>query len=159
MSDPTVQFSDNDKTRAQESPSSNQGESPRATGSDNAANNPRFTTDVAAEADRREFEAWKAQRGNEKPEETASYSPTAPSGRKVAPSEPSKSEVRTQEVPEEENPQSYVWLANGEVLLVNNEDLPSHAGRGAEYGYWEKDGKVFSIVAVHPREITIQESK
>lgn len=113
--------------------------------------------DVVEDADRREFEAWKAQRGNDKPAESSVYSPTAPSGRKVAPTEPSKSEARTPEAEEEEKPQSYVWLVNGEVLLVNDEDLPGHAGHGAENGYWEKDGKVFQIVNVYPRETVIKE--
>lgn len=149
MSDPKVQFSDNDKTRAQESPSSNQGESPRATGSENDLN---------------DYNTWLEERRKstqtvtqDKPEETPAYSPSAPSGRRVAPTEPSKSEARIPETPEEETERAYVWLSNGEVLLADVDDLPSHAGKGSENGYWEKDGKVYPIVAVHPVETTIKE--
>lgn len=71
-------------------------------------------------------------------------------GRK-APTESSKPVIRRDEVEADKDPQSYVWLVNGEVLLCNDEDLPGHAGIGAEYGHWEKeDGSVFRIVAVYP---------
>ena len=79
---------------------------------------------------------------------------TVNTGRSAAPTTASKSEAVKPEPKEEEKPQSYVWLGNGEVLLVNDEDLPENAGHGAGYGYWEKDGKVHKVVAVHEKEIT-----
>jgi hypothetical protein len=49
------------------------------------------------------------------------------------------------------NPASYVWLANGEVLRVNDEDLPA-GGHGAQHGFWQKDGSAHTIVGVYPVE-------
>lgn len=59
----------------------------------------------------------------------------------------------------EEEPQSYIWLADGSVERVLDADLPGHAGVGAENGHWEKDGKVFQIVAVYPVEIEPKKEK
>lgn len=103
-----------------------------------------------------DYQAWLAQKEADKPVQKKST--TVDSGRPTAPKEASKSEIRPQIVEEEAEPQSYVWLNNGEVLLADNADLPAHSGLGAELGYWEKDGKVFSIVAVYPKEITIKEN-
>lgn len=73
-------------------------------------------------------------------------------GRRTAPNEPTKSEAQTRPAPEEVRPQSYVWLANGEVLRCYNEDLPGAAGNAHPFGFWEKDGNVFTIVGVYPVE-------
>jgi hypothetical protein len=159
MTDHNVPFSGGVDPMAndREAPAQTQGDSPRDTVTANGENDTsyqeylKWKTSQESKSDEKPVETYK-------PEETAAYAPSAPSGRKVAPSEPSKSEVRTQEVPEDEVPQSYVWLGNGEVLLVNDEDLPSHSGRGAENGYWEKDGKVYAVVAVYPKETTIKEN-
>jgi hypothetical protein len=135
-------------------PQANDREAPAQTQGDSPRDNP---PDMSYQ----EYLDWRSRNAaqtDEKPTETAAYSPSAPSGRRVAPTEPSKSEVRVQEVPEDEKPQSYVWLVNGEVLLVDNEDLPVHSGLGAENGYWEKDGKVYLIVNVYPKETTIKEN-
>lgn len=59
-------------------------------------------------------------------------------------------------VEEEPEPQSYIWLADGSVERVLDEDLPGHAGVGAENGHWERDGKVYQIVAVYPVEIELK---
>src|SRR3954451_9355876 len=61
-------------------------------------------------------------------------------GRRAAPTEATKSQVKTREAEEDNTPQSYVWLANGEVVLANNEDLPGAAGVNNPYGHWIKDG-------------------
>lgn len=104
-----------------------------------------------------DYQAWLAEREAAKPVQKEST--TVETNRANAPTEATKSQVRTQEVEDDQVPQSYVWLVNGEVLLANDEDLPPHSGKGAELGYWEKDGKVFPIVAVYPVEVTLKESK
>lgn len=78
-------------------------------------------------------------------------------GRKAAPTETSKSEVKVKAPEEDETPQSYVWLANGEVLLVNDEDLPGAAGSDNPHGHWVKDGNVFQVVAVYAKEEKAEE--
>lgn len=103
------------------------------------------------------YQQWLAEREASKPVQKEST--TVETNRANAPTETTKSQVRVQEVEDDVVPKSYVWLVNGEVLLANNEDLPTHSGKGAELGYWEKDGKVFPIVAVHPIEVTLKETK
>lgn len=98
---------------------------------------------------RRAYEEWKRSREEEKPVEVEH---TKSSGSRSVPTEATKSEAKPQQTEEDVIPQSYVWLANGEVLLANNEDIPQPAGHGAWHGYWEKDGLVHTIVAVHPKE-------
>lgn len=73
-------------------------------------------------------------------------------GRSSAATEPTKSEAKTREVPEEVKPQFYVWLANGEVLRAYEEDLPGASGLHNPHGHWEKDGNVYQVVAVYPVE-------
>lgn len=73
-------------------------------------------------------------------------------------------EAQTQDKPvakEDPNavPQSYVWLADGSVLRVNNEDLPGASGAQDAFGHWQRGNKVYSIVAVHPVEDVVEESK
>jgi hypothetical protein len=111
------------------------------------------TTTPQEDAD---YKAWLAEREAAKPVEKKSN--TVDTGRSDAPTEAVKSEVRVQEVQEDEVPQSYVWLPNGKVLLVNDEDLPVHSGKGAENGFWESEGKVYQIAFVFPRETTIKEN-
>lgn len=78
-------------------------------------------------------------------------------GRKAAPSEPTKSEAPARKVAEEEKPQSYVWLANGEVVRAYDEDLPGAAGAAHPFGFWQKDGSVYQIVGVYPTEDKAEE--
>ena len=73
-------------------------------------------------------------------------------GRTTAPKEASKSEAPTRSEVVERTPQSYVWLANGEVLLVNDEDLPGSSGAQNPHGHWQKDGKVYEIVGIYAVE-------
>jgi hypothetical protein len=103
-----------------------------------------------------DYQAWLAEREAAKP--VAKDSTSVDTNRGSAPTQTSKSEVRVQEVAEDEVPQSYVWLPNGEVLLVDDVDLPAPAGNQTLSGHWEKDGKVYDIVAVYPRETTIREN-
>lgn len=70
-------------------------------------------------------------------------------GRSV-PTEPVKSESPARKQEEEIIPQSYVWLANGQVLLVNDEDVPP--GPSGGFGHFQRGGMVHQIVAVYPRE-------
>jgi hypothetical protein len=46
--------------------------------------------------------------------------------------------------------QSYVWLANGDVLRVENEDLP--LGGHQTLGHWQRGDKVYQIVGIYPVE-------
>lgn len=46
--------------------------------------------------------------------------------------------------------QSYVWLADGSVLRVKNEDIP--AGGHLTMGHWQRGDKVYQIVGVYPVE-------
>lgn len=46
--------------------------------------------------------------------------------------------------------QSYVWLADGSVLRVENDDLPQ--GGHQTMGHWQRGDKVYQIVGVYPVE-------
>lgn len=148
---PLFQSPDPGKDASQHSPSQTQGDSPRET----------LPPTPAEDRDRAEFEAWKA-RQNTSPDQHGEFD-DKPVGDKVStgrmvPTEATKSEAVADKPKEEEKPQSYVWLPNGEIRLVNDEDLPGHAGIEAQNGLWEEDGKVYNIVAVYPKEFT-KESK
>jgi len=82
---------------------------------------------------------------------------TSVSTGRTAPTEATKSQVKVVEVDEDAIPQSYVWLANGDVKLCNDEDLPGTAGSGNPFGHWIEDGKVFQVVAVYPKEEKAEE--
>lgn len=118
---------------------------------------PSDTAPQTVELDNADYQAWLAEREAAKP--VAKDSASVDTGRAAAPTQTSKSEVRTQSVIEEATPQSYVWLPNGAVLLVDDVDLPAPAGNQTPFGHWEMDGKVFDIVAVYPCEFTIKENK
>ena len=127
-----------------------------------------FVSDQPTENDRerQEFEEWKRTRAEAtdfEPDQHGEFDdtpkPSAATGSRRVPTEASKSEA-VADVPDvEENPQSYVWLANGEVLLANDEDLPTGAGHGNWHGYWEKDGNVHAVIGVYPKEVKKKESK
>jgi hypothetical protein len=76
--------------------------------------------------------------------------------RPTAPKTAVKQDLPEKTTVEEETPQSYVWLANGQVLLVDDEDLPGHAGGTAQHGFWQQGDKVHSIVGVYAKEITVK---
>lgn len=101
----------------------------------------------------------KNQEPNQETNETESdkQAQTVSTGRSAAPQETSKSEAPKRKVEEDKVPQSYVWLANGEVLRANDEDLPGSAGHMNPHGYWQKDGSVYLIVAVYPCEDKAEE--
>ena|ERR1700733_12598666 len=56
-------------------------------------------------------------------------------------------------------PQSYVWLADGSVLRVNNEDLPGASGAANAHGHWQRGNKVYEIVGIHPVEDVVEVEK
>jgi len=90
-----------------------------------------------------------------KPDENAGSE--VQTGREVAPTE-----TVTQDLPEtveEKNtePQSYVHLANGTVLKVNDKDLPTPAGAGAPNGFWQTGNKVHHVIGIYPVETTVGE--
>jgi hypothetical protein len=55
-------------------------------------------------------------------------------------------------------PQSYVHLANGQVLRVNDEDLPGASGVQNPHGHWQTGNKVYEVIGIYPVETTIEES-
>lgn len=64
-------------------------------------------------------------------------------------------ELSTQDKPkpiadEVKVPQSYVWLADGSVLRVANEDIPQPGHM--TLGHWQRGDKVYEIVGVYPIE-------
>jgi len=65
-------------------------------------------------------------------------------------------EVSTQDKPVAPDPnegvvtQSYVWLADGTVLRVENENIPQ--GGHQTLGHWQRKDKVYQIVGVYPVE-------
>ena len=46
----------------------------------------------------------------------------------------------------------YVWLADGSVERVSEDELPGAAGTNAAHGHYVRDGHTFLIVAVYPVE-------
>lgn len=105
----------------------------------------------------KDYQQWLAEREASKPVQKDST--VVENSRSTAPTEASKSEVRTTQVEDDVVPQSYVWLPDGQVLLVNDEDLPGTAGVQNAYGHWEKDGKVYDIAFVFPKEFTLPKEK
>jgi hypothetical protein len=93
-------------------------------------------------------------KGAETPKPNADQ--VTPTGRKVAPTESVKQDLPTRDESEDETPQSYVWLANGEVLRVDDEDLPTGGGTGAPHGFWQTGNKVHQVVGVYPVESTLK---
>lgn len=74
----------------------------------------------------------------------------------VSPTKTSKSDAPKPEPKEEDKPQSYVWLNDGQVLRVDDEDLPGSAGHGNAHGHWQIGNKVYNIVSVYPVETTLE---
>lgn len=58
---------------------------------------------------------------------------------------------------EEEDPEVNIQLSNGEFVTVHTSELPGFAGTNAVYGFWEKDGYVHHIIAVHPAPTQVKE--
>lgn len=92
------------------------------------------------------------------PDETPAQTPAAQdvTAREV-PTEAVKQDLPKSNEAEVKEPQSYVWLANGQVLLVNDADLPGASGVNDPYGHWQTGNKVFQIVGVYPTEVTVGE--
>lgn len=96
---------------------------------------------------------WVENDGDDVKSDVPASARAVDTGRSAAPTEASKPEQPRHESKVEEKPQSYVWLANGEVVRCNNEDLPQNSGGTiAPHGHWQKDGKVYEIVAVYAVE-------
>lgn len=71
--------------------------------------------------------------------------------------EPVKQDLPVREDKPEQVPQSYVWLADGSVLRVNDEDLPGASGAQNPFGHWQRGNKVYEVVGVYPAESTVEE--
>lgn len=57
----------------------------------------------------------------------------------------------TAQTPEDEDPEVYMWLANGDVKRIKTSELPT--GGHQHHGHYEDGNKVHTVVAVHPVEI------
>ena len=79
-------------------------------------------------------------------------------GRTAAPTEAVKQDRPEPKADVNATPQSYVWLADGNVLRVNDEDLPGASGAGNPHGHWQKENKVYEIVGIYPVESVVEES-
>ena len=75
-----------------------------------------------------------------------------------ATAEPVKQDRPEPKVQEEIKPQSYVWLADGSVLRVNDEDLPGASGAANPHGHWQTGNKVFEIVGIYPTESVVEDN-
>jgi hypothetical protein len=78
--------------------------------------------------------------------------------RDTAPTGTSKQDLP--EVKEDPNatPQSYVHLADGTVLRVDDEDIPDGGGNlGAPHGFWQRGNKVYQVIGVFPAESVVEE--
>lgn len=73
-------------------------------------------------------------------------------GRETAPTDTVKQERPVRKAEEDVKPQSYVWLANGVVRRVFDEDLPGASGSANPFGHWQESGKVYQVVGVYPVE-------
>lgn len=60
-----------------------------------------------------------------------------------------KPTVKAKDLPDAAT-QSYIWLADGSVLRVKNEDIPQ-AGH-QHLGHWQRGDKVYVIVGIYPVE-------
>jgi hypothetical protein len=83
--------------------------------------------------------------------------PAASTSRKA----PAKGEGVKQDKPEVKedpnaNPQFFVWLANGEILRVDEEDVPTASGSNAPFGHWQRGNDVHHVVGVYPAEVTVE---
>lgn len=149
MSDVQPPAFDDGQTHAQESPS---------------------TTGEDTNPDYAEFQAWKERRNAPADPGAQNYTASdipgpqnfeerraVDTGRGPAPTESVKQDLPPKVEEEEETPQSYVHLANGQVLLVDDEDLPGSAGHQNQHGYWQQGNKVHTIVGVYPKEITVKD--
>jgi hypothetical protein len=74
---------------------------------------------------------------------------------RTAPTEVTKPDLPSVIDDREAVPQSYVWLANGEIRKCNDADLPVGSG-DAPFGHWQEGNKVHTVVAVYPAEITLK---
>lgn len=60
---------------------------------------------------------------------------------------------------DEEQPDVYIHLANGDVERVNASELPGTSGADNPHGHYVKDGKTHTIIGVHPVETDVPEGK
>lgn len=71
----------------------------------------------------------------------------------------SRDSVKTKPEPveEEAEPESYVHLANGQVLRLKESDLPGYAGSNAQHGHVTLNGAVHTVIGVYPVETATKE--
>lgn len=78
--------------------------------------------------------------------------------RTTAPTTLSKQDAPVNKEKEVAEPQSYVHLADGTVLRVNDVDIPGSAGAGNPNGFWQRGNKVYHVIGVYPVETVVEES-
>jgi hypothetical protein len=94
----------------------------------------------------------------EEPTETTAKMETVATGRTAPSNEPVKQDRPEPKVDKDAVPQSYVWLADGSVIRVNNEDLPGASSTFMPNGHWQRDDKVYEIVGIYPVESVVEEN-
>jgi hypothetical protein len=72
--------------------------------------------------------------------------------------EPVKQDRPVRKSEEDSKPQSYVHLADGSVLRVNNEDLPGASGTFNPLGHWQRGNKVYEIVGIYDVESVVEDN-
>jgi len=68
-----------------------------------------------------------------------------------APATSTQDTVVTQEKPKEDV-HFYVHLADGSIERVKESDLPTPAGSNAVHGFWQREGKLYTVIGVYPVE-------
>lgn len=74
--------------------------------------------------------------------------------------------MQTENVSHEDNRQEdaaefthYVHLSDGTVERVKAEDIPTYVGSNAPHGHFERDGKLYVVTGVYPRESEVEKKK
>jgi len=80
-------------------------------------------------------------------------------GRRAPTTEAVKQDRPEPKSTEDDKPQSYVWLTDGSVVRVNDEDLPGASGAQNPLGHWQRGNNVYEVVGVYPVESVVKESK
>lgn len=68
-----------------------------------------------------------------------------------APTTSTQDAVVTEQKPKEDM-HFYVHLADGSVERVKESDLPMPAGSNAVHGFWQREGKLYTVIGVYPVE-------
>lgn len=125
---------------------------------ENAAQKRQADADAKAAADKATADKAAADKVNADAAAKNEAASTVDSGREAPSTDAVKQDRPEPKVDKNATPQSYVWLADGSVLRVNNEDLPGASGTANPYGHWQRGNKVYEIVSIHGVESEIEEN-